>query len=59
MSKETDEIAELKARLHQFNMVKARIDNWELITRNKESEIDKNIHQTLIFILEIFDEEVK
>ena len=59
MSKETDEIAELKERLHQFNQVKARIEYWESITRNKESEIDRNKHQTLIFVLKIFDEETK
>ncbi|MBK5191546.1 MAG: hypothetical protein JJE19_08650 [Methanosarcinales archaeon] len=59
MSKETDEIAELKARLDQLDIVKARIEHWEVITRDKESMIDRNIHQTLIFILKIFDDEVK
>ena len=59
MSKETDEIAELKARLDQLDIVKARIEHWEVITRNMERDTDRNIHQTLIFVLKIFDEETK
>jgi len=58
MSKETDEIAELKARLHQLDRVKARIENYELKTRGGERETDRQIHQMLIFVLEIFNQEV-
>ena len=41
MTKELDEIAELKTRLHQCDLVKARIENWELRTRDRDS--DSNI----------------
>ena len=59
MSKEIDEIAELKYRLYQLDRVKARIENWELQMRNMESYSHIVIHQTLISVLKIFDQEVK